>query len=83
MDARITVSPLVTIDKIVSNIPVLKNILQDKKRGFIYAVYDVKGPIEDPEIKVSYIQTIGSLPLNILRGLIEFPMNLFGNGKGQ
>ena len=83
IDARITVSPLVTIDRIVSNIPVLKNILQDKKRGFIYAVYDVKGPIEDPEIKTSYIQTIGSLPLNILRGLIEFPRNLFGDSKGQ
>ncbi|MCX8109960.1 MAG: AsmA-like C-terminal domain-containing protein [Syntrophorhabdaceae bacterium] len=83
MDAKITVSPLVTIDRIVSNIPVLRNILQDKKRGFIYAVYDVKGPIDDPEIKTSYIQTIGSLPLNILRGLIQFPMNLFKDEKGQ
>ncbi|MCX7965851.1 MAG: AsmA-like C-terminal domain-containing protein [Syntrophorhabdaceae bacterium] len=81
IDGRITVSPLITIDKIVSNIPVLRNMLKDKKRGFIYAVYDVKGPIEDPDIKLGYIQTIGSLPLNILRGMLEFTKNLFNKIK--
>lgn len=83
MEARITVSPLVTIDKVISNIPILKNMLKDKKRGFIYAVYDVNGPIDDPDIKTGYIHTIGSLPLNILRGMIEFPMNLFRNNSAK
>jgi len=83
MKAKIAVSPLVTLDKVVSNIPMLKNILRDKERGFIYAVYDVNGPIEDPEIKTGYIQTIGSLPLNILKGMIEFPMNLFRDNSAR
>lgn len=83
VDAKVTVSPLVTLDRIVSSIPILNNILNEKKRGFIYAVYDVKGPLEDPEIKTSYIQTIGSLPLNILRGMIEFPKGLFGIDKAK
>ncbi len=43
VDGTITVSPLVAFDKTIDKIPILRRIVRNKDRGFIYASYNVKG----------------------------------------
>jgi len=76
MEGVVTVFPFVTLDKIISNIPFLKNILKDKKKGVVTAVFNVKGPIEDPDVNLAYMQTFSSFLINILRGIKEMPESI-------
>ena len=76
MEGIVTVFPFVTLDKIISKIPFLKNILKDKKKGVVTAVFNVKGPIEDPDVKLAYMQTFSSFIMNILRGVKEMPESI-------
>ncbi|HPU29820.1 MAG TPA: hypothetical protein PLM71_05810, partial [Syntrophorhabdaceae bacterium] len=54
----------------------LKNILKDKKKGVVTAVFNVKGPIEDPDVNLAYMQTFSSFLINILRGIKEMPESI-------
>jgi uncharacterized protein YhdP len=84
VDGTINVSPLVTLDKTIKKIPILRSILRDKNKGFIYASYNVKGNIEDPDISVNYIETIGGRTIDTLKNIITLPAELFekNNEKG-
>ena len=73
IDAKMTVSPLVTMDRLINWIPVLRDIFREKKEGFIFFVYDVKGPLSDPEIKSSYVQSVGRRAFNILWNTLKLP----------
>jgi hypothetical protein len=77
IDGTITVSPLVTIDKTINKIPILRNIVRDKDRGFIYASYDVKGNVEDPDIRLNYVNTIGGRTIDTLKNVLTLPVELF------
>lgn len=73
MDGKMSVSPLVTMDRLISWIPFLRDIVREKKEGFIFFVYDVKGPLGDPEIKSSYVQSVGRRAFNILWNTLKLP----------
>ena len=77
VDGTITVSPLVAIDKTINKIPILRNIVRDKDRGFIYASYDVKGNVEDPDIRLNYVNTIGGRTIDTLKNVLTLPVELF------
>lgn len=51
IDARVGVHPLVTIDTILSNLPIAGYILTGKDKGFISYFYEVKGNLDDPKIE--------------------------------
>ncbi len=76
LNAKMTVSPLVTMDRLISWIPLLRNIVKEKKAGFIFFVYDVKGPLSDPEIKSSYAQSVGRRAFNILWNTLKLPKEI-------
>jgi hypothetical protein len=84
VNGTITVSPLVTIDKAINKIPVLRNIFRDKGKGFLYASYNVKGNIEDPDVSLNYVETVGGRTLDTLRNILVLPVELFerNNEKG-
>jgi uncharacterized protein YhdP len=84
VNGTITVSPLVTIDKTINKIPVLRSIFRDKDRGFVYASYNVKGNIEDPDINLNYVETIGGRTIDTMKNLLILPVELFekNNEKG-
>jgi AsmA-like C-terminal region len=77
VDGTINVSPLVTVDKTIDKIPILRSILRDKDKGFVYASYNVKGNIEDPDISLNYVETIGGRTIDILKNILTLPAELF------
>jgi uncharacterized protein YhdP len=77
INGSLQIAPLVTLDRTIDKIPVLRNILKRKGGGFLYMACNVSGPIDDPEVKVSFTNTIGSKTLEILRNMLFLPVEVF------
>jgi hypothetical protein len=74
IDGQITVSPLVAIDTVIDKVPIVRSILGGRKKGgFLHAAYEVKGPLDNPEINVRFVDTIGGKAINILRNIVTLP----------
>jgi hypothetical protein len=73
VDARMLVSPLVTLDRIMDRIPLIRSIFKERKTGFLFFLYDVKGPLDDPEVTSRYVQSMGKRVLNIFVNTILLP----------
>jgi hypothetical protein len=76
LNGNLNVSPLVALDRTIDKIPILRSILRSKGRGFLSLAYKVKGPIDDPDINVSFVNTIGGGTLDILRNILVLPKEL-------
>jgi uncharacterized protein YhdP len=81
VNGRITVSPLVTLDTTIERIPIVRNLLRERDKGFLYAAYNVKGPLDDPDLSVSFVQTIGGKTIELLKNLLTLPIELFEQRK--
>jgi hypothetical protein len=77
IDGSIAVSPLVTVDRIINKIPILRNIIGGKEKGFFYTAYNVKGPLNDPEISLNFTESIGGKTIEILRNILVLPKEVF------
>ncbi len=77
IDARIGVHPLVTIDKILSNVPIAGYILTGKDKGFFSFFYDVKGNLDDPKIEAIPLKSIQEPSWGIIKRLLETPLRPF------
>jgi hypothetical protein len=77
MDAKIGVHPLVTIDMILSNVPIAGYILTGKDKAFISYFYEVKGSLDDPKIEAIPIKSIEESTWGIIKRLLETPLRPF------
>jgi hypothetical protein len=77
VDGKLVVSPLVALDSAVDKIPILRSIFKRKEGGFGYVALDVNGPLGDPELHTSYVQTLGKRPLDILKNIFMLPIGVF------
>jgi hypothetical protein len=77
IDATLEVSPLVALDRTIDKIPVVRSILKNKNKGFLYVTYKVSGSFDDPDIKTNYVGTVGTKSLEILRNILVFPREVF------
>ncbi|MCX5816836.1 MAG: AsmA-like C-terminal region-containing protein, partial [Proteobacteria bacterium] len=77
IDGTITVSPLVTVDRTIDRIPILRNILKEKEKGFLYVVYNVKGQLDNPDINVSFTNSVGHKTIEILKNILVLPKGMF------
>jgi hypothetical protein len=77
VDGTVTVSPLVAFDKTMNKIPVVRSIVRDEDKGFIYASYNVKCNIEDPSVSLNYVDTVGGRAINGLKNILTLPVDLF------
>jgi len=77
IDARIGVHPLVTIDTILSNLPIAGYILTGKDKGFISYFYEVKGNLGDPKIEAIPLKSIEEPSWGIIKRLLEMPLRPF------
>ncbi len=77
IEAALEVSPLVALDRTIDKIPVVRSILKNKNKGFLYATFKVTGPFEDPDISTNYVGTVGTKSLEILRNILVFPKEVF------
>jgi uncharacterized protein YhdP len=77
IDARIGVHPLVTIDTILSNVPIAGYILTGKDKGFISFFYEVKGSRDDPKIGAIPFKSIEEPSWGIIKRLLLTPLRPF------
>jgi hypothetical protein len=77
VDAMIGVHPLVTVDTILSNVPIVGYILTGKDKAFISYFYEVKGNLDDPKIEGLPVKSIGEGFFGIIKRLLETPLRPF------
>jgi uncharacterized protein involved in outer membrane biogenesis len=77
IDARIGIHPLVTLDTVLSHIPIIGYILTGKEKAFLSYVYEVKGDLNDPKIEAIPFKSIGEGFLGIIKRLLETPLRPF------
>ena len=92
IDARIGVHPLVTIDTILSSVPVAGYILTGKDKAFISYFYQAKGSLDDPKIEAVPFKIVEESTWGIIKRLLGTPLRPFQkspssqrkekNGKG-
>jgi hypothetical protein len=76
INGSMVVSPLIAIDRTIDKLPIIRNILKKRGQGFLYLTYDLKGPIEDPQISPSITGTLGSKTIEILRNILVLPIEV-------
>jgi hypothetical protein len=77
IDARIGVHPLVTLDTVLSKVPVAGYILTGKDKAFLSYVYEVKGDLDDPKMEAIPVKSMGQGIFGILKRLLETPARPF------
>jgi uncharacterized protein YhdP len=77
IDARIGVHPLVTIDTILSNVPIAGYILTGEDKGFISYFYQVKGNLNDPKIEAIPFKIVEESTWGIIKRLLGTPLRPF------
>jgi hypothetical protein len=77
MDVRIGVHPLVTIDTILSSVPIAGYILTGEDRGFISYFYQVKGTLDDPKIEAIPFKIVEESTWGIIKRLLGTPLRPF------
>ena len=88
IDARIGVHPLVTVDTILSHVPIAGYILTGKDKAFISYFYEVKGNLDDPKIEAIPLKSIEEPSWGVIKRLLETPLRPFqkapsSNHKGK
>jgi hypothetical protein len=85
VDVVMAVSPLGSYENILNKIPVLNKIFAggDQRRGILTVLFEVKGPLNDPEVTMlpgesvtSGLTGLGELAFDILKNTILLPKEL-------
>jgi hypothetical protein len=77
IDAKIGIHPLVTLDTVLSNVPIAGYIITGKDKAFLSFIYEVKGDLDNPKIEAIPIKSIGEGFLGIIKRLLETPLRPF------
>ena len=83
IDARIGVHPLVTVDTVLSHIPIAGYILTGKDKAFLSYIYEVTGDLDDPKIEAIPFKSVGEGILGIFKRLLETPLRPFQRAPGK
>jgi hypothetical protein len=77
IDARIGIHPLVTLDAMLSKVPIAGYVLTGKDKAFLAYIYEVRGDLDDPKIEAIPIKGLGEEFFGIIRRLLETPLRPF------
>jgi hypothetical protein len=77
IDATIGIHPLVTLDMVLSNLPIAGYILTGKDKAFLSYIYEVKGDLDDPKIEAVPIKGLGENFWGIIQRLLQTPLRPF------
>lgn len=81
IDTILVLKPFVTIDKIISNIPLAGWIITGKEESTVSLYFEIEGPLKDPDISPKPVQSVSRGVLGILERLLKAPLRLFGGDK--
>lgn len=76
IDSILAVHPFVTIDKIISSIPLAGWIITGKEKSTVSFYFSVEGPLKRPEIDPIPTKSVEQSVFGILERLIEAPIEL-------
>lgn len=77
IDLTLALHPFVTIDKIISNIPLAGWILTGKDESTVSLFFEVEGPLKSPEVTPQPVKTIDKTIIEIFERLLRAPFRLF------
>ena len=77
IDATVGVHPLVTVDMILSHLPLAGYIITGEDKAFLSYIYEVKGDLGDPKIEAIPIKGVGENFWGIIQRLLETPIRPF------
>jgi uncharacterized protein involved in outer membrane biogenesis len=77
IDVRVGVHPLVTIDTILSSVPIAGYILTGEDKGFISYFYQMKGSLDDPKIEAIPFKIVEESTWGIIKRLLGTPLRPF------
>ncbi len=81
IDATLGFHPFVTIDKIITKIPIAGWIIAGNEKSSISMYYEIKGPVEDPEVKAVPVKSIRKGILGLLQRTLATPIRPFIDEK--
>jgi len=76
LNLNLGVQPLVTVDKILNNIPVVGKIITGKDKSLVVSYFKVEGKISDPEVKVIPLKSLTQGVSDILEQILNVPQQL-------
>ncbi|MFQ5735792.1 MAG: AsmA-like C-terminal domain-containing protein [Thermodesulfobacteriota bacterium] len=80
LDIVVALRPFVTIDKIISNIPLAGWIITGKEESTVSMYFGVRGPLEAPSVRPMTVAGISKGVFGILQRIIEAPIEIL---KGE
>ncbi|HEB71040.1 MAG TPA: AsmA family protein [Nitrospirae bacterium] len=81
IDMKIGVMPFITVDRVVSSIPVVGRILTGKNRSLLTSYFIVKGDLKNPETRSVQLESFAKGVIGIFQRLFEFPFKAFESQK--
>lgn len=76
LDTTVGAKPLQTIDKVVSHIPIVGWVLTGKDKSLVTAYFEVKGKLDNPEVKAIPVKGMAKGVFDIFRRIFELPARL-------
>lgn len=77
LDFTLGIQPLQTVDKVVSNIPIVGWILTGKEKSLISAYFEIKGKSTDPKVSAIPVSSLGKGVFGIFKRVFQLPAKLF------
>ena len=74
IDAKLGLHPFVTMDKIISSIPLAGWIIAGEEKSTISMYYEIKGPLNNPDVEPVPVKSLGESILGIFKRLLETPV---------
>ncbi|HHD10927.1 MAG TPA: hypothetical protein ENK42_00665, partial [Deltaproteobacteria bacterium] len=76
IDTTLGLHPFVTIDKIISKIPLVGWIITGKDKSTVTMYYEIKGPLKNPHVEPIPIKGLGTQMLGIFQRLLTSPIKV-------
>lgn len=81
MDLDIYAQPLKTVDKIISWIPVIGEILKEKDRGVVDFHFKVTGKMDDPKVESKQASNLADKVLGIIKRGLNLPLKVLPDSE--
>ncbi len=82
LDMVVAAAPFVTVDRVISSIPVAGYVLAGETKSFVASSFKVKGPINEPDIEMVPFESLAKGVIGIFRRLLALPEKAFESLSG-
>lgn len=76
IDSILAIHPFVTIDKIISSIPLAGWIITGKEKSTVSMYFGIEGPLKEPDIYPKPIKTVEKDIFGIIQRVLEAPIEI-------